>query len=191
MVDYNKSTDEELVKLTLEKEDFFAYLIKRYEKKLLYYILRITNVSQEEAEDILQDSFIKAYINLNNFDTSLKFSSWLYRITHNQVISNYRKNQARPQTINLNTDTDSFLNLAFELDLDKKMDLDDLKVSINNLLNNLDLKYREVLVLKFLEDRSYNEISDILKKPLGTVASLINRAKQKLKEEVIKSNIKI
>ncbi|PIZ73055.1 hypothetical protein COY06_05820, partial [Candidatus Peregrinibacteria bacterium CG_4_10_14_0_2_um_filter_41_8] len=66
--------------------------MQRYEGRLLAYINRLINVSNGEAEDILQEVFIKTYQNLNGFDLNLKFSTWVYRITYNQVISFFRKN---------------------------------------------------------------------------------------------------
>ncbi len=186
-----EKTDVELVKLTLKNQDYFQYLIERYEDKLLSYIRRISNIALEEAEDILQEVFIKVYINLNDFDPDLKFSSWIYRITHNQVISNYRKLQSRPQKIVLDPESDFLENLASDLDIGKDLDQKYLRKAINKVLASLDLKYREILVLKFLEEKSYQEISDILKKPMGTIASLINRAKKKFKEEIVRRSIKL
>jgi len=184
-------TDEEIAVLTLEDRNFFLCLIKRYENKLLRYILRISNLRKEEAEDNLQEIFIKIYSNLNDFDKSLKFSSWAYRIAHNQVISHYRKKQVRPDDAGLEIDNDILNQIASDLDISKEVDLEYLKENINKTLNSLDVKYREVLVLKFLEDKNYKEISDIIKKPMGTVATLINRAKQKFIEETTKQNINL
>jgi len=183
-LDFDKSSDEELLKLTLKNQDLFLYLIRRYEKKLLFYILRITSVRPEEAEDMLQEVFIKAYLNLNNFDPTLRFSSWIYRIAHNEVISQYRRRQARPQTVELDIQNGNWEHLATDLNLEKQTDQAILKNKVQEMLAGLDIKYREVLILKFLEDKSYQEISDILKKPLGTVASLINRAKEQLRQKL-------
>lgn len=176
-------TDEELVGLTLENQGYFLYLIERYEKKLLNYIIRISGVRREEAEDILQEVFIKIYQNLNDFDTGLKFSSWVYRITHNVTISTFRKKQARPQSIFLEEEDDFLENIASKLDLEKEIDLEFLKENINNILGELRPEYREILILKFLEQKSYKEISDIFKKPMGTIATLISRAKKQFKEK--------
>jgi RNA polymerase sigma-70 factor, ECF subfamily len=184
-------TDEELVKQTLADKEYFLCLMKRYEKKLMNYIMRITNVSFEEAEDILQETFIKVYLNLNEFNIDLKFSSWVYRITHNQVISNHRKNLARPSLLILDDDNNFLNNIASDLNLSDKVDSSILKDRIKEVLAKLDEKYREVLVLKFLEEKDYKEISDILAKPMGTVATLINRAKKQFKEELVKNNFKI
>lgn len=184
-------SDEELAGLALDNQGYFLFLIKRYEGKLLKYILRISNVSFEEAEDILQDVFIKVYQNLNDFDLSLKFSSWIYRITHNQVINNFRKNKARPESVAEALDDKMINKLASGLNIEREVDVFYLRKSINGVLAAMDEKYREVLVLKFLEEKNYNEISDILKKPAGTIASLINRAKNNFKEELNRQNIKI
>jgi len=182
--------DEQIVKLTLENKENFVYLIKRYEDKLSRYIKRIAGLNNEDTEDVLQDVFIKTYQNINSFDEDLKFSSWIYRITRNEVIDNYRKRQARPQEITF--DSEQILNnIISELDIAKDIDRSYLKENINLVLDKLDLKYKEVLVLKFLEEKEYKEISDILKKPMGTVATLINRAKKKFVEELKKYNIKL
>lgn len=171
-----KKTDEELVALSLKDQKYFLYLITRYESKLIRYIRRISSATKEDAEDILQEVFIKVYQNLNDFDLSLKFSSWIYRICHNQVISNYRK--IKPVVLNEFPE-----NIPSDSDLIREMDLKDMKKDVRRVLAELDIKYREVLILKFLEDKTYQEMSDILKKPMGTIATLINRAKKEFKEK--------
>jgi RNA polymerase sigma-70 factor, ECF subfamily len=184
-------TDEELVGLTLTDQDYFYCLMKRYEGRLLSYIMKLTNANKEEAEDILQDTFIKVYRNLNDFDLSLKFSSWIYRITHNEVISAYRKVKARPEYISYDADEKIIRTLANGLDLNAEVDNKYLKNAIEKILSGLDVKYREVIILKFIEGYDYKEISDILAKPMGTIATLIKRAKEKFKEEIKRQNIKI
>lgn len=186
---YQDKTDEELVVLTLKNQDCFLYLMRRYEKKLSRYIMRISNVDKDEAEDILQETFIRTYQNLNDFDTSLKFSSWIYRITRNQAISNYRKTKTRPQQTAL--DADNLRHLASDLDIVRETDSKYLKDNIYHILNKMEMKYREVLILKFLEEKEYKEISDILKKPMGTIATLINRAKKQFKEKLKEGDSKI
>lgn len=179
-----KLTDQELVDLTLKSEDNFLYLMQRYETKLLRYIKRLSNISHEEAEDILQESFIKIYQNINGFDKKLKFSSWIYRITHNEVISYWRKTKTRPQNITWEINDQILNNIIADFDINQSIDADLLSQDINRMLNKLDKKYQEVLILKFLEGKSYKEISDILKKPMGTVATLVNRAKKQFRDNI-------
>lgn len=185
-------TDEELVELLLINQHFYLCLMKRYEDKLMRYIRRISNFSLEEAEDVLQEVFLKVYQNINNFDSKLKFSSWIYRITHNQVVSCHRRKEVRPKAYDLsNEEFDIFDTLVSEIDLESDIDQDYLRQNLNKVLENIDEKYREVLVLKYWEQKNYQEISDILKKPIGTVGTLLNRAKQKFKSELVKQNINL
>lgn len=181
-------SDEELVVKTLADQNFYYCLVERYEKSLKRYIKRITNLRDEEVEDVLQDIFLKAYLNLNDFNRKLKFSSWLYRLTHNEVIDNYRKRKARKldNTVALDDWKELVDSFSHEEELDLKISTEQLR----EVLAKLDNRYREVLELKFLEEKDYNEISDILEKPLGTIASLINRAKKQFKKVVEEENIK-
>ena len=72
-------SDLEMVEKSLQNVDYFSCIYLRYEKRLLLYIKRISNVTENEAEDILQEAFIKIWRNLNAFNPDLKFSSWIYR----------------------------------------------------------------------------------------------------------------
>lgn len=181
-------TDEELVAKTLADQEFYYCLVVRYEQPLKRYLARITNLGETEGEDVLQDIFLKAYLNLNDFDSTLKFSSWLYRIAHNESISNFRKRSARH--LDENVPMEDWLEMPSNKSLDSEFDLKLTSEQLNKVLNDMDEKYREVLVLKFLEEKDYAEISDILQKPMGTIATLINRAKKQFKEVVIKKEIK-
>ncbi len=183
--------DIELIQLTLKDKDFFTCLVKKYEQPLLRYIRRISAFNTEAAEDILQEVFIKVYQNLNEFDQTLKFSSWLYRITHNQTINHYRRLKNQPQGIYQTDDTEELNRLASQINIEREINNRLNGKIINKVLACLDIKYREVLILKFLEEKSYQEISDILKKPMGTVATLINRAKKQFKQELIKQKINL
>lgn len=179
-------SDEDLVKLTLLDQENFLYLVNRYEKKLLRFIQRISGLSTDDAQDLLQEVFIKLYQNLNDFDQDLKFSSWAYRITRNQVISNYRKSKSRPQLSLFELDLESSEQLVSDFDINHDIDQDILKQKINKALLSIDAKYKEVIILKYLEDKSYEEISDIIKKPMNTIGTLLRRGKQALEKELTK-----
>ncbi len=182
-------SDESLVKLTLEDNRHYRYLVERYENKLLRYIMRIAKINSEDAKDILQEVFIKTYTNLNDFDTSLKFSSWIYRIAHNEAINFLRRNKNKPPVFNLEIDNISTevvrADLKISEQIEQKYFLETLQKTINNIDNR---DYRNVLILRYIEDRGYQEISDILKKPMGTVATLLNRAKKQLRNELLKDD---
>lgn len=183
-------TDKQIVVLTLKNQDYYLCLMKRYETRLLNYILKISNISREDGEDILQEVFIKAYQNLNDFDLNYKFSNWIYSIAHNITISAFRKKKVRPQTLSWeDKDLNNLLESTLSIE-DKNLQ----KLNYKHLLtkiNQLPVKYKEVLILKFVEGKDYQEISDILHKPMGTIATLINRAKITLKQVLEKEDINL
>ena len=182
MNNYESFTDTELVKRSLEDKDFFKYIVERYQSKLSRYLHRLSALSREDTEDLLQNVFIKTYQNLNGFDEKLKFSSWIYRIAHNEAISFWRRQKIRPQTLELDLENDLLQNLAADFEMEVELDKKLLEQSVQKIFAQMDEKYLEVLVLRFLEENEYEEIADILKKPIGTVATLLNRAKKQFKE---------
>ena len=176
-------TDEEAVRRTLQDKEVFALLIERYEAKLLRYLERLGIGVREDREDILQNAFVKAYRNLNSFDPTLTFSSWMYRIAHNEAMSFFRARRARPQII-LGEDGEMLLTELRDDDADASA-LAEHRLSSDELakaLEKLDPRYRTALILRFFEDRSYAEMSDILEVPVGTVSTLLYRAKRALRD---------
>ena len=175
-------TDEELVALSLSDKDAFAHLVYRYAPKLRAYIARISGLGSEDIEDILQDSFVRIYEHLNDFDPLLSFSSWAYRITHNQAMTFFRKRRARPEghlkllsdeeLTSFSASTDVFADAAATYDATK----------LREVLTTLAKDYYDVLVLRYFEHKSYDEISDILSLAPGTVAVRLSRAKAKIKK---------
>lgn len=174
-------SDAEVVTATLLERNNFGIIIERYEAKLRRYIIRLGVRNGDDGDDVLQEIFIKVYKNLNSFDTSLSFSSWIYRIAHNETMSWFRRRRVRPEG-NLVADSEEALELiASRLDtpdivFDKAINSE----QITTALATLDPKYREVLVLRFFEHKEYDEISDILQIPIGSVGTLIHRGKKQL-----------
>lgn len=169
-------SDGEIIRLALEKVDYFSCLYYRYGPRLLLYIQRISSSSPEEAEDLLQDAFINIWKNLNAYQPPLKLSSWLYRIVHNHVISSWRKQRTQGATYSLDWDEHKLQNLAEEIVEDQ--DGEERQVRLQQAVQSLPDKYREIILLKYFEEMNYEDISDILKIPEGTVATRLNRARQ-------------
>ena len=159
----------------------FELLIERYQGKLKHYILRISHFSEMETEEVLQEVFIKLWKNLNDFDQTMKFSTWIYRITHNETISGWRKAKSRGDTEQATLEPEMFDQIADEFDFIKGVEAKFTAERVQSVLAELPEKYRHILVLRFVEDLSYDEISDILQKPPGTVATLLSRAKAQFK----------
>ena len=125
------------------------------------------------------------YSSLFLFSPGLSFSSWIYRIAHNEAIDFLRKKKRYGGSLDDPARDDDTITLAETIaaddDIAGEVDKEYVKKCISAVLDDLEPKYRSVLVLKFLEDKDYNDISDILRKPPGTVATLIHRAKKEFR----------
>jgi RNA polymerase sigma-70 factor (ECF subfamily) len=170
-------TDEQIV-LRMQAGELTLYeeLVKRYQGKLVHYATTIV-YDHDIAMDVTQDGLIKAYKKINSFDSNKKFSSWIFRIIHNQAIDYLRKHKNEMAV----QDNEWLINTLptqedRELELEKKIE----KRKVWECLNKLPMDYRTVLTLYYMEDRSYLEISDILRIPPGTVATRISRGKKAL-----------
>jgi RNA polymerase sigma-70 factor (ECF subfamily) len=177
--------DALLVQKALVNSEEFGRIIEKYQEPLKRYIRRIARPNNDDLDILLQDVFIKVYENLNDFDQTLAFSSWIYRITHNESIDFLRKKRRYGGSLDETTGDDETTTMADSIvaDTDIVGDADKayIKKCIEAVLDDIEPKYRSVLVLKFLEEKDYNDISDILRKPPGTVATLIHRAKKEFK----------
>lgn len=178
--------DKQLVANALINPDAFRLIVEKYQAPLMRYVKRLLSVPNEDAEDIVQEVFIKVYQNLNGYKPDLPFSSWVYRITHNNAISFYRSTKKYKQDMSVdNEDNESMVN-SLELSVNPKNQIeaallmDHARQAIDNLPKNL----RDVSVLRFLEDKSYQEISDILRMPIGSVATAVARARKRIIEKL-------
>lgn len=178
---YENLSDKDLVNVVLSDKDAFSVVITRYEDALSRYITRLGVRDRRDVEDILQNSFIKVYRFLRSFDESFSFSSWIYRIVHNETYDFFRVKKRRPE---VTIDDDSgqlFISVESGEDMEQVFDNNINKDAVMKALDNLDKKYRDVLLLRYSEDKDYRQISDILQIPEGTVATLIHRGKKSLK----------
>ncbi len=179
-------TDEEIVLLVQhgDKEQF-GVLVERYEKKILRYGKKFI-VDIHEVEDITQDVFMNAYKNIKNFDHAQKFSPWLYRIAHNAFINGLKKNIFRPM---VRFDFDTLVShVVYEDPVQKEREQEEMRQLIDEVLDKLERKYKEVLVLYYQEELDYKEISEILKIPISTVGVRLTRGKVQLREIYKKIN---
>ncbi|PIQ67215.1 hypothetical protein COY25_01610 [Candidatus Uhrbacteria bacterium CG_4_10_14_0_2_um_filter_41_7] len=176
--------DEEIVLRALILQSDFAIIIERYQEKLLRYIKRLGIHQNQDAEDVLQDVFLKCYRNLNSFDTSLTFSSWIYRIAHNEAINFFRKNSRRPQGYYVSDNEEALKRIQADGDTTWSTEQQINSEYLNEALNKLSQKYRDIIILRYFEEREYLEISDILKIPTGSVATNLHRAKKALRKHL-------
>ena len=173
---YKTKTDEEIAYIA-QNDDAEAYseLVERYQTKLARYVNYLAQ-NEQIADDVVQEALIKGFVNLQSFKIEKKFSSWIYRITHNEAINHVKRQR---KSVSLETIGDIFnspSNTEFEYEKEEAASI------LKQYLNEMSAKYAEALILYYLEDKSYEEISDILRMPIGTVGTRINRGKKLLKE---------
>lgn len=178
--------DRELILRSQKEVEYFACIYNRYEDRLIRYIRRLGALSREEAEDVLQDAFVKVWKSLGLYDTKMEFSNWLFRILHNETISYLRKKKISGRLFEKDYDEAKYADRAEDTD-ESGHYFPASENEIYPLLDKMVLKHKEVLILKFLENMSYEEISDILKIPEGTVATRINRAKKEFRKHMMDS----
>ncbi len=179
-------SDEELAaRLQSGDKDVFTVLFNRYEKKIQRYGQRFL-YNYEDLEDAVQEVFIKTYKNIQSFTVSKKFSTWIYRIAHNTFINVIKKKGREPLSF---FDFDVLIQLPTNPQpsiADDFLRLED-KELISRNLQTLAPKYREPLVLFYLEELDYKEISEILHLPTSTVGVRLGRAREALKK-IIQAN---
>ena len=171
--------DEEVARMVQSgKIESFGILVKRYEVKMLRYGRKFL-FNFDDIEDLVQEVFIKAYTNIQSFDVSRKFSSWLYRIAHNEFINAIKKKGREPMPF---FDLDTLLpRLVSKENADKETNKRELRQMFDKCLDKLSPKYREPLVLYYFEELIYKEVADVLRVPVATVGIRLKRGREMMK----------
>lgn len=172
-------SDEEIAHLVQQGNiRAFGVIVDRYEAKLRRYASKFL-FGYEDAQDHVQDVFLKAYTHIQGFDTKRRFSPWIYRIAHNTFINAIKRNGK--ETVPFFNPDELFPHPVAKEETDSDALHQELKEALEQCLDKLDPKYREPLVLSFFEELSYKEIADVLRIPTSTVGVRIRRAKQQLR----------
>ena len=173
----NLKSDKELI-LEIRSGDILAFeeLVKRYQIKLLYFVLRIIN-SETDAEEIVQDTFVKIYSKIERIDVSKKFSTYLFEIAKNAAFSQLRKKKrevALDKAYALGEEDRSLENLIRSEDA----------VGLRKAVSKLSDQHRQVLELYYFKDFSYKQIATRLHMPINTIRTHLRRAKVALRKEL-------
>jgi len=188
--DYSKYEDEELIKI-VQKGDRNAFneLVVRYESKILNFINGYMN-NFEMSQDLAQDTFYKIWKNADKYQPIAKFKTWAYTIAKNCALTEYRKIKRRKTYAfsQLSRDDHEFTLERLQGEENRELSNDSETVQqIRWAISQLPGDFREIIILKDIQEHSYDEISSITGLALGTVKSRINRGRQKIKE-IIEQN---
>ncbi|KYC88485.1 RNA polymerase sigma factor SigW [Heyndrickxia sporothermodurans] len=168
-------------------QNAYGEIVEIYKDKVLQICYRMLG-NLHEAEDIAQEAFIRAFINIHSFKQERKFSTWLYRIATNLCIDRLRKKKPDFYLDAEVAGTDGLTMYSQIAATGKAPDVEvmdyELQETIQFAIQSLPEKYRSVIVLKYLEDLSLNEISQILELPLGTVKTRIHRGREALRKQL-------
>lgn len=177
--------DSALIEQTLRgRPDAFSDLVRRYQDRLYNALVHLLG-DMEEARDVAQEAFVQAFVKLDTFQRHAAFFTWLYRIAFNRAVSRQRRrrpaaslDEARQQSGHEPVDADPPPS--------HRLEQDDTRRQVREALSALDEDFRVVLVLREIDDRSYEEIAEILDLPVGTVRSRLHRARLQMRDELKK-----
>lgn len=184
------SIDRALVQRCLKNDQkAFAELLSRY-RRPVYGIIRKMIPNDEEAMDLAQETFIRAFRKLDTFDQNRSFPNWLFRIATNLTIDFHRKRKLATVSL-VQTDKDGEDERQVDLqdaapNPGETFSVGERRRRLAEVIEGLPPGYRAVVVLRYQEDRSYDEIAEILEVPLGTVKARIHRAHRLLKEKLMR-----
>jgi RNA polymerase sigma-70 factor (ECF subfamily) len=181
----NKLTDEELIFSFQDGNDkAYTEIVSRYKDKLTNFVYRYVG-NYDDSDDIVQDTFVKVYVSKHLYKEVAKFSTWIYTIAINLAKTKIIKKQ-KYKTFSISDaydDEDKDFDIpdnAFTPDVDANSKF--LSEHIQKALDKISDNYRELVILRDIEDFSYEEIVEMTGLPMGTVKSRINRGREKLQE---------
>ncbi|NQT23888.1 sigma-70 family RNA polymerase sigma factor [candidate division KSB1 bacterium] len=175
----NEASDHRLIYQCLDGDvNAYETLVERYQRTVFNVAYRMTQ-NQNNAEEITQAIFVKAYEKLDTFNYKYKFFSWIYKMTVNETL-NFVKRNSRQESLDV-----SAVNMASSENPEKALDAAERSAHIQHALGQLHLDHRTVLVLKYFTELSYSEMSEILQIPEKTVKSRLYSARIQLKDVLV------
>ena len=175
--DYNEEIIIEELRNEDTRQEAFTKVIRHYSEPLYWQIRRMV-IDHENTNDILQDTFIKAWININHFRGEAKLSTWLYKIAINESITFLNKERNK-HTSSID-DEDSFL--INSLESDEWFDGDNLKLELQKAINQLPEKQRLVFNMRYYDEMKYEDMSEILGTSVGALKASYHHAVKKIED---------
>jgi RNA polymerase sigma-70 factor (ECF subfamily) len=179
---FNGQSDDKLIARAQEGDSHsFDLLVKRYQRKIYFLAYRMVK-SHDAADDIAQETFIKAYFAIKSFRIGYNFYTWLYRICMNLSINFLKRQKLVIPESQFEEQVSPLEKEASGADPSSQLALKEMESKIEKAIDSLSPKYKAVLVLRLYEDMSYEEIARTLKVSVGTVMSRLFRARERMQE---------
>jgi RNA polymerase sigma-70 factor (ECF subfamily) len=192
VVNYKESTDKQLVGLSRQGDERAAReLVERFQRPVFSIIYRMVR-DREKAEDLTQETFVRTFNNLDRYDRSYKFSSWLFKIAYNLTVDHLRRKELKTISIHgapdaVTSDQQEATSVTLESEgeaPDERIESLELAGQLEQAIGRLREEYRTAILLRHVEGRAYEEIAEIMDIPLGTVKTYIFRARRQLREDL-------
>ncbi len=177
-----QTDDAVIVKILEWKQEYFSELVERYADKLGKYIFTLVNYNKQLSNDCLQEVFLKVWEKLPQYQIGTNFNAWIYRLTHNTVINVLQQAKIKDQHY-----ADDELNEILLADTEDMLDIADenfRKALVKKMLTSIDEKYKAIILLYYYEEKSYEEIAEILKISVNTVGTQLSRAKKQIQKQL-------
>ena len=178
----------ELTKKEIRKQSDFNEEIIPHLDALYNFGLRLTS-DPNDAEDLVQDTIVKAYRFFSSYEKGTNAKAWLFRILKNSYINNYRKKSKKPQEVDYDEVATFYETIRAERtetsDLEDKMFRELIDDELSQALDNIPEDFRTVVLLCDVEDFTYEEIANMLDVPIGTIRSRLHRGRNLLKAELM------
>lgn len=182
--DLRKFTDGELIVKAIDgREESFEELVRRYQRPITNYVYRMIG-NYDASLDVTQEIFIKVYNSMARYSAEYKFSTWLYKISHNAAIDHLRRNSNHEQSLEVENEDGTF-QVQYEskrLSPEQEREWSEWREEIETVVKRLPSGYRELILLRHSNDLSYDEIADVTNLPLGTVKNRLFRAREMMRE---------
>ncbi len=191
---FSENQEIEIIKNVQNNKDTnsFGKLVDEYQDMVYNYCFRFMGGNPEDASDCLQEIFIKVFQQIGNFHFRSKFSTWLYKIMINTCTNIVKSKSYKKQSMNLSMEitytnsNETLLNGRSAGTPENNLINKELSVAINRAINLLESRSKNVIILRDIEGRSYEEIAEITNLNLGTVKSTLSRARKKVANELKK-----
>jgi RNA polymerase sigma-70 factor (ECF subfamily) len=164
------------------KERAFSHLLTKYQERLYWYIRKIV-ISHDNSNDVLQETFVRIYRNIGKFEGKSSLLTWMYRIAHNESLRFIEKNKNSQLHHSVNDSTSDYLK---ELADDAYFDGNEMKQKFHEVLLTLTEKQKQVFQMKYFDELSFKEISDILNTNENTLKSSYYSAVKTIEENILK-----
>jgi RNA polymerase sigma-70 factor (ECF subfamily) len=163
----------------------YAVLVDNHKEKAMTLAVRMLG-SREEAEEIVQDAFLKAYRNLDQFRGDAKFSTWLYRILYNLCITRVTRRKGKMETLDPEEDLSRELAISEDtISVQERMEHEELRGLMVSEIEKLPARLKSVVLLFYIQEMSYEEISAVTNTPLGSVKTYLHRGRNLLRKRLV------